>query len=257
MPHNAEDYVITNVAPNGVSAPLNHADAAYIERILREDAKDYLYSGLISLANAFASIRLRFYSWSTVKLYYATFYMIRGLLANAGICVCYLGTKPIVLKAAAGEQMRYPRGGRKAATTHGIVLETAKRELPNDVIFSQPIAGMHAVDWMRERREEANYWHSRFVEPGIPDHMRMVNRTGLRRLITAYMGDLLSYSFDPDHAIIAYPMLVCERLRQHISTAPGAPTQPVDEDDQNYLRSLFVDNAGVLSVMNALLRDIE
>jgi hypothetical protein len=56
MPHNAGDYVITNVAPNGMSAPLNHADAAYIQRILREDAKDYLYSGLISLANAFASL---------------------------------------------------------------------------------------------------------------------------------------------------------------------------------------------------------
>jgi len=183
MPHNASDYIAANVLPKiGVVPPtsytLNYADAAYIEQILHEDAKDYLYSGIISFANACASIRVGYYSWSTVKLYYATFYMIRGLLANAGVCIWYMGNKPMILKAAAGQQMRKPPGGKKAGTTHGIVLETAKRELSNDVIFSQPIAGMHAVEWMRERREEANYWHSRFVEPGVPDHMEMVATLG-------------------------------------------------------------------------------
>jgi hypothetical protein len=88
MPHNESDYVVANVLPKiGVVPPtsytLNYADAAYIEQILHEDAKDYLYSGIISFANACASIRVGYYSWSTVKLYYATFYMIRGLLANA------------------------------------------------------------------------------------------------------------------------------------------------------------------------------
>ena len=95
--------------------------------------------------------------------------MIRGMLANAGVCIWYSGNKPMILKAAAGERMRRPPGAKRAGTTHGIVLETAKRELSTDIIFSQPIAGMHPVEWMRERREEANYWHSRLVEPGVPD----------------------------------------------------------------------------------------
>jgi hypothetical protein len=258
MPHNASDYVVANVPPKiGVVPPtsytLNYADAAYIEQILHEDAKDYLYSGIISFANACASIRVGYYSWSTVKLYYATFYMIRGLLANAGVCIWYMGNKPMILKAAAGQHMRKPPGGKKAGTTHGIVLETAKRELSNDVIFSQPIAGVHAVEWMRERREEANYWHSRFVEPGVPDHMEMVDQNGLRRLITAYLSDVLSFAFDPDHAIIAYPILVCKRLREQILAQRGAV---LDEEEQSYLRSLFVDDAGALTAMRVLLGSV-
>jgi hypothetical protein len=254
MPHNAGDYVVANVLPKiGVAAPtlyaINYADAAYIAQVLCDDAKDYLYSGIISFANACASVRVGYYSWSTVKLYYATFYMIRGLLANAGICVWYMGNKPMLLRAAAGEQMRKPPGGKKAGTTHGLVLETAKRELSNDVIFSQPIAGIHAVEWMRERREEANYWHSRFVEPGVPDHMKMVHQNGLRRLISAYVSDVLSFAFDPDHAIIAYPILVWKRLREQILALGAA----FDEEEQSYLRSLFVDSAGPLTAIRILL----
>src|SRR5262249_45725949 len=162
MPHNAGDYVIANILSKiAVPPSVNYFEATYIERILHEDARDYLYSGVISLANAFASIRAGFYSWSTVKLYYATFYMVRGVLAQSGICILYVGSKPKMLRAAAGEQIRTPPGGKRSGTTHGVVLDAAKQELPAHVIFSQPIAGIHPLDWMKERREEANYWHSR------------------------------------------------------------------------------------------------
>ena len=102
MPHNASEYVVANVLPKiGVASPtlytINYIDAAFIEQILHEDAKDHLYSGIISFANACASIRVGYYSWSTVKLYYAIFYMIRGLLANAGTCICYMSNKPMIL----------------------------------------------------------------------------------------------------------------------------------------------------------------
>jgi hypothetical protein len=257
MPHNASEYVVANVLPKiGVASPtlytINYIDAAFIEQILHEDAKDHLYSGIISFANACASIRVGYYSWSTVKLYYAIFYMIRGLLANAGTCICYMSNKPMILRAAAGERLRRPPAIKRAGTTHGIVLETAKRELSNDLIFSQPIAGMHPVEWMRERREEANYWHSRLIEPRVPDQMKMVHQNGLRRLVTAYLSDMLSFAFDPDHAIIAYPMLVWKRLREQISAQSGTV---LNEDEQSYLRSLFVDNAGLLTAMWALLAD--
>src|SRR5215469_15950054 len=101
MPHNASDYVVANILPKiGVVPPTlyvtNYVDAAFIEQILHEDAKDYLYSGIISFANACASIRLRYYSWSTIKLYYAIFYMIRGMLANEGVCIFYSGNKPLI-----------------------------------------------------------------------------------------------------------------------------------------------------------------
>jgi hypothetical protein len=257
MPHNASEYVAANVLPHiGVVPPavytINHLDATYIGQILHEDARDYLYSGIISFANACSSIRSRYYSWATVKLYHATFYMLRGLLANAGICICYTGNKPMIVKAAAGERLRRPPGVKRAGTTHGIVLETAKRELPNDLIFSQPIAGMHPVEWMRERREEANYWHSRLIEPGVPDQMRMVEQNGIRKLVTAYVGDLLIFAFDPDHAIIAYPMLVWKRLKEQILAQSGAA---LDGDEQTYLRTLFVDNAGILTAMRVLIEN--
>jgi hypothetical protein len=251
MPHNAGDYVVAQIIPG--SPVINYADATYLGQILCEDAGDYLYSGVISLANAFTSIRAGFYSWSTVKLYYATFYMIRGLLAQSGICILYVGSKPKVLKAAAGEQIRNPPGGKRSATTHGVVLETAKRELPDHLIFSQPIAGVHPLDWMRERQEESNYWHSRFVEPAAPDHMKMIQRYGLRRLVVAYLGDTLSFAFDPDHAVIAYPILVWQKLREQLLVV----RPPVfDDNDQGYLRSLFFDSAGALSAVHVLLGSV-
>ena len=113
MPHNASEYVVANVLPRtDLASPtlhaLNYVDAALIGQILSKDAKDYLYFGIISFANACASLRMQYYSWSTVKLYYATFYMIRGLLANAGICICYMSTKPMIVKALAGERLRRP-----------------------------------------------------------------------------------------------------------------------------------------------------
>jgi hypothetical protein len=255
MPHNASDYVIANVLPrigevSPTSSTINYIEAASIEHILHDDAKDYLYYGIISFANACASIRFGYYSWSTVKLYYASFYMIRGLLANAGICICYMGNKPMIVKATAGERLRRPPAVKRAGTTHGIVLETAKRELSNDLIFSQPIAGMHPVEWVREWREEANYWHSRLFEPGVPDQMRMVHQNGIRKLVTAYVSDLLAFAFDPDHAIIAYPMLVWEKLKEQILAKSGTV---LEDEEQSYLRSLFVDNAGTLTAMRVLL----
>jgi hypothetical protein len=72
--------------------------------------------------------------------------------------------------------------------------------------------------------------------------------------MAAYIDDVLSYSFDPDHAILAYPMLIWEKLRDQILAVPGSV---FDEDEQNYLRSLFIDNSGALSAMRTLLRGAE
>jgi hypothetical protein len=48
-------------------------------------------------------------------------------------------------------------------------------------------------------------------------------------------------------------MLVWERLKEQILANSGTV---FDEEEQNYLRSLFVDNAGALTAMRVLLTDV-
>jgi hypothetical protein len=49
---------------------------------------------------------------------------------------------------------------------------------------------------------------------------QLLDQLDVGELITAYLSDVLSFAFDPDHAIIAYPLLVCKRLREQILAQP-------------------------------------
>src|SRR5271165_3456474 len=179
MPHNASQYVATNILPQIVAArpsvwPISHIDAAVLTEILGKDAFEYFYSASISTASALSSIALGYFTWATVKLYYSDYYLLRGILALSRLCVFYEGSKPRTLVAGALEVAKAPGGGsRRNATTHGVVIEAAKTHLSHIAAFSQDIGSVHPLDWIREKREEANYGHSRFSEPEAPVHMKI------------------------------------------------------------------------------------
>jgi hypothetical protein len=230
MPHNAAQYVVAKILPRVVAArpaqyPITHVDAIEVESILKSDAGDYFYSATISVASALLSIRTGYYSWATVKLYYADYYLLRGMLALARVCIFYENSKPRTLKADPLEVARAP-SGRRNATTHGVVIEAAKTHLAHIVALSQDIAGENPLDWIRERREEANYWHARMPEPAPPAHMKICGEYGVRRLVTEYIADTtLTYAFDPDKADrrgqrSRGPLPVPERGRQGLESAP-------------------------------------
>jgi hypothetical protein len=170
------------------------------------------------------------------------------------LCVFYEGSKPRTLVAGALEVAKAPGGGsRRNATTHGVVIEAAKTHLSHIAAFSQDIGSVHPLDWIREKREEANYGHSRFSEPEAPVHMKILERYGIRQLVGAYLADTtLTYPFDPDHAMLAYNLLLWRFLWNEIKHSRYV--SEIADDDLAYLRSLFVDRTGPLGPVQRLLQ---
>jgi len=133
-PHLSAEYINRSIVPllttqQLKSHAINYIDAVNISKALKEDAKSYFYSSAISIADALNGIRASYYTWATVKLYYATFYSLRSLLALDDYAIFYIGSKPRIIRARVGELIRTPRGGRRAATTHGLVIETFNTNL--------------------------------------------------------------------------------------------------------------------------------
>lgn len=251
--HLAQSYVdghLKTVAPGGrISAmALNSAQAAALCRALSHDATDYIYSGMVSIGDAVQAIEKSFFTWATVKLYYAVFYMTRGLLAAHGTAIFYDGTKPYSWDSIAGA-MAVKRDG----PTHKAVLASFGAVLPHSPLLSQPIGVDEALHWLMKRREEVNYTSPRFSEPNVPPHLDWIVRAGVRKSISAYVrDDSFLYAFDPQHAILAYPI---EMLKMVLKPkAAGGAGITLAHDDRKYLASLYVDRAGPLAEAVNLIR---
>lgn len=109
------------------------------------------------------------------------------------------------------------------------------------MLLSQSIGAVPPLTWLVERREQANYGSARFSEPRAPDHFAAVEREGVRRLVQAYTGDLRhAYTFDEDHAMLAYPIKVVGTLAEDLNRKG----QSLDITEEAFLRSLCCDRKG-------------
>lgn len=227
---------------------LSASQAAALRQALGRDARDYLYSGIVSIGEAVQAIDRSLYTWATVKLYYAVFYMIRALLAEHGTAIFYDGTKPFSWNSIAGS-MATKRDG----ATHKVVLMSFQSVLPTSPLLSQPIGGQGALDWLIKRREEANYTNPRFSEPSAPAHLDLIARSGVRKSVSAYLRDsTLLYAFDPENAILAFPIEALKLVLR--SKAAGGAGITLTEDDRKYLAGLYMDKTGPLAEAVNLIR---
>jgi len=204
------------VIPKKEDRALVHLSAAEADRIrllLREDAKDYYFSGLLSFIEALRGPQCGLYSWATVKLYYSVFYTLRAILALRGIAIFYLGSTPWWIRAAQGDTAQHTRGN-----THSVVLQSFEELFPRHLL-TQNIGADNASAWLIDRREDANYKLGRFLEPAVPPHFESVVNMGIRKAIQMYLhrdNELLA--FDPSHAMIAYPLLALNHAKKEFAT---------------------------------------
>jgi hypothetical protein len=183
---------------------LSASEATALVSALREDARDYYYSACSTVAAAIQGMNLSLYTWSTVKLYYSVFYALRADLAIRGYCIFYVNSSSLSVEAAAGAMPALTR-----ENTHKSVLRIFEASAPASALLSQKIATDNPLDWLMARREQANYGNSRFPDPEPPDHFRLLDKYGLRKLLSTYLDDKSdSYTFDPDHAMLAFPLRV-------------------------------------------------
>jgi hypothetical protein len=226
---------------------LTPAQVATLRSALHDDSQDYFYSACISIVDALRGLQCGFYSWATVKLYYSAFYSLRSLLAADRVCVFYVDSSPFSVLANAGEC-----GTAGSGQTHAYVLERFATQNPNHRFVKQDVDAVPALDWIIEKREDANYKIPRFSEPNAPAHFGQIELYGVRKLVSTYLADTADiYTFDKDHAMLAIPIAA---LVEAASVAKGLGTVRFAVDELSMLTSECCDDTGPLAPMTNVFR---
>lgn len=244
--HKSQSYLVDyiyreNLSANAVSShTLSEIEARILQLNLREDACDYLYSATVSLGDALCGLTRGLFTWATVKLYYSVFYTIRARLALKGFCIFYIKTNPYSIYSAASQQAQKEKG-----QTHKVVIKLFERKRIDDFMLSQPIELEDPVNWLMKRREDANYKIARFTEPCIPKHFIKLVDFGVRESCQAYLSDKSGrYMFDPDHAMVAYPISLIDRA---FSEFHNENLSVQNNDSISFLNGVFSDKKGPFS----------
>ncbi len=237
-------------------SPLSDVQARNLRNLLREDSQKSYYSALISLADALQAVDRGFYSWTSVKLYYLTYFLLRAHLAIDGVVLFHLGSSPKWCEAKSGnvpETPKGPKGQLGKDTSHKMAFNVFYERYPGNILLSQEIATKRPDLWLQEVREYFNYKQSKFTEPLCPPHFLFVEKHGIRRSLEAYFSDSsYSYAFDPDHAILAYPIAMIGLVRGHFSEND---LQPMTQADSDAILAYLRDRHGPVSIAKRLVSE--
>lgn len=206
---------IANLTQAGTKSfhPIGGVDAQRLAEALNDDALGLAQAAAASLFEGVQGVVDNRFTWATVKLYYSCFYAARARLMLRGSSIFYIGSSPYLLEAKAGCAVK-----KQSGNSHTVVIAEFARSLPGDVTISQEIATHAPLKWLEDRRNVASYRVAPFKDPEIPtDFCRFHGAP--RRHLAAYLGkDRLLYAFDPDHAILALPLLMLGCLNDDIGS---------------------------------------
>jgi len=223
---------------------LSPFEAASLSAALQADAADLYYSGWVSFLDALNGIRTGFYTWATTKLYYSVFYAFRASLAFDDTCTFHVSRPHYIVTAKSGQ---LPALCAEPGT-HKAVLKAFLHRNPNHILMSQQIELKDPVDWLMGKRESANYTDAKFSEPDSRPELQCIASEGIRRTLAAYLADKTSlYVFDPDHAMVAYPLRALQLIGNQLSASGG--TGGLTLDEQQFLRVSAKDDSGYLSML--------
>lgn len=241
MPQKGPSFATSCIASpvnkaNAKLLALTSGQASSLGAALADDARGSIYSAVVSIADAFSGLQRGYFSWATVKLYYACFYFAKAALARKGICVFYINTSPHYLHAVAGASP-VACGGN----SHSVVTNLYKSNVQNGVLNAQPIDGVHAFDWVASRREDVNYRDFRFSDPDVPGWFSTIDSLGVRRVVGDYLSDLPLYAYDADHAMVALPLAALMSERSSVLQFPGLGLSVADS---TALKAFLSDRSG-------------
>lgn len=206
------DIAFTTRISNKVFSPISYVDASKLEAALADDAKAVAHAALASFFEGVSGVNCGRFTWSSVKLYYSAFYSCRALLMNRALSVFYVGRSPHSLIAKPGRTVQLNSGN-----THSVVLNEFRTRFSADPLLSQSIQDSDPLSWLENLRNWASYRAAPFNDPDPPKHFSRPFQK-LRNHLQSYVGEDQEYhSFDPDHAMICYPLWLLERISQDLS----------------------------------------
>ncbi|WP_155296983.1 MULTISPECIES: hypothetical protein [Burkholderia] len=211
-----------------------------IVRSLSADSSDYLYNSLVSLLECIHGIRIGRYSWGAVKGYYSAFYAMRAHLARHSVCIGY---NPSDHHYYSLQLSTIPKRKKLKTSTHTSVL-IAYRDHPSTKSIVQEINGVPAPSWLKELRENAHYSNSKFSDPQPLPH-QLAEKVNVLRNVEAYVKDIDTYCYDPDHAAIAFPIkligaAVSTGARLNLTEAEKAHLQELVQDASEICQRFFL-----------------
>lgn len=207
----AHEIAMTTKTSSKNFLPISRADALTLDLALIEDAKSIAHASLASLFEGINGLEKERFNWAIVKLYYSAFYSCRAILMLRSFSVFYIGRSPYALLAKAGETVT-----QKSGNTHTVVMTEFKNRFSADELLSQDIDSKGPLSWLEDRRNHASYKSAPFTDPTPPPEF-VKSHSKLRSHIRAYLGaDRSLYAFDPDHAMIAFPLWLLARLSRDL-----------------------------------------
>jgi hypothetical protein len=250
--------VISRAIQNGARSGsdgrgLSAAEVAALRVAQAQDMQDFWYSGLLTLGEAIWSLDKKQFSWATAKFYYSTFYFCRAILSAHSISIefCQI-PKPTGTKSSDGHfawrSMQQARGQKTGRNTHDSVLKYFETNSVVNRLTGQTIGQSldQIPSWLSKQRNAANYTRSRFADPEPTECMKILSRTSARKALTLYLDDpQLTYAFDSDHAIFAYPV----ELAKELSTLSSLST---NSDELALLKRCLSDDSGPFSNLHRL-----
>jgi hypothetical protein len=182
-----------------------HQDVDDIRLAVSTDSAALFRKGIQTLLQALMGLDRGQESWSLIRLYYATYFLLRSCLAAENIAIirckniytldCKVGEGPV------------KRGGQRFRSDHVATISLYRDifEL-RDILLSQHISQASPYDWLRDKREWINYRRREFIDvTGVTGFS--AKEISYPKQVKLYCDDDVPiYCFDPDFAALALPV---------------------------------------------------
>lgn len=191
---------------------LSEVDFIPLDRCITNDIYSYYFKAIQTFTQALHELNDKKYTWSIVKLYYTTFYLLRCEILLAKHIMVRCGGM-YYLKLDFGATF-LPFNKKKKNSDHQLTIALAeelyKKGEINDPIFGNQLDGESAYNWLMKQRERVNYRMKNFTDPypdEILNHIETYFKSGeINKLFLFYNNDKdYSTCFDLDHAILSIP----------------------------------------------------
>lgn len=193
------------------SIPLDDTFIEDIKSVKNIDIQNLYFNGLLSIVEALNNINKGFYSWSTVKLYYACFYLSKCSLILNDILIFRQDRDVYYAILEAGKFIKKIPSDNKTDHQSSIWLFNEVYK-DSDLLLSNTINELNPLTWMRNKREEINYRQDVFQEPAPPyfwdEIVRMISKRSLPKIVSQLINDeTYLYTFQEEYAILAVPLV--------------------------------------------------
>lgn len=221
------------------------------QKALENDIDAFLLNGLISLASAVNSLNKSNFSWAFIQSYYSIFYLARAFNGINSYVIVYRKSKPYGIKIQPSEKFTKLKGN-----SHDVVLNQFKTHFSHDILLNNSIEELSPIDWFNQKRNLINYSLNPLTDP-LPPIPLFNHNNNLRRWFTTYVNDIdHTYTFDPKHCFISYPIQLFNRIFTHY-TENKLTNIYIDKEKIMFFKKNFSDNKGPITTFMTRINELQ